>query len=656
MTHISRTVAALTLVSLLAPGFNRLARSQTPTAPEVSRKTVTISGSAGLAGVMMKGLPGRVVTKSDGSYACEVPHDWSGTVTPEKEGYTFEPPTRTYDALSENLTDENYAAKLLTFVISGNVGLPGVEMRGLPNGPISDTNGSYRVAVPYAWTGKVAPVKAGYAFEPPMRVYSRVTGDCKDDNYAAGIRTFEISGNVGLAGVAMKGLPGQWTPITDMNGIYSTSVEYGWAGKVVPSKEGYEFEPPSRDYAPVMEEQKNQDYKASVINCTISDRIALHFEEGKPDEPIQGVLITTEPGGLSAVTDLDGRYSIGVPYGWTGKLTITKSGFEFDPPSVPYNSPVKSDIIDGKPMPAGTAAAMHRSGARASLPRASGAESGGSVLIVPTKAVSPVEFTQIAEDMRVMLNILREKLSEPRTIRGVLYDYGDFFADAGRATEALYLQGYAAVFMLKTDFPLSVPPAPGQAVNPKAQAGDPVWQRARDRLYAPQNVGPYGPAGLPREADQKSLDQLKADLVQTLQHAANIRNIDPNEWIILTVTERSGASPIGGFGGGMSGMGMMGGMSYGGATGSSGGGYGVGGSVGGVASYGGASLSPSGDGGLRWERRAGAARGRSASQAPASPAPATVLTIQAKKADINAFAEGKLSFELFQQRVKVFTY
>ncbi len=34
----------------------------------------------------------------------------------------------------------------------------------------------------------------------------------------------------------------------------------------------------------------------------------------------------------------------------------------------------------------------------------------------------------------------------------------------------------------------------------------------------------------------------------------------------------------------------------------------------------------------------------------------TVLTIQAKKGDIDAFAKGDLSVEQFQQQVKMFTY
>ncbi len=38
------------------------------------------------------------------------------------------------------------------------------------------------------------------------------------------------------------------------------------------------------------------------------------------------------------------------------------------------------------------------------------------------------------------------------------------------------------------------------------------------------------------------------------------------------------------------------------------------------------------------------------------PPLATVLTIRAKKSDVDAFAKGELDFEQFQQKVEIFTY
>ena len=79
---------------------------------------------------------------------------------------------------------------------------------------------------------------------------------------------------------------------------------------------------------------------------------------------------------------------------------------------------------------------------------------------------------------------------------------------------------------------------------------------------------------------------------------------------------------MGGMGGGMMGGGMGGGMMGGGMGGGM-----MGGGMGGMSSSGEMSVSP-----------------------------ATVLTIRAKKSDIDAFAGGEQNFEQFRKKVQIFTY
>ncbi len=56
----------------------------------------------------------------------------------------------------------------------------------------------------------------------------------------------------------------------------------------------------------------------------------------------------------------------------------------------------------------------------------------------------------------------------------------------------------------------------------------------------------------PAETETISFEQFQEDLLRTLKHAANIRHVDPNEKVILTVlSQGQGALPggAGGFGG-----------------------------------------------------------------------------------------------------------
>jgi len=513
-----------------------------------------------------------------------------------------------------------------TVTISGRAGLAGVSMKGLPGDPLTDNTGAYTATVMYGWGGIVTPTKEGFVFEPPNRNYTKVTEEQPNQDYLAKVVTFTISGNAGASGVRMQGLPD--SPVTNENGAYAATVPYGWAGRVVPSKEGYSFEPVRKEYPRVGASLRNQDYTARVRMLTISDTIRAG------NEPITGVRVAAEPGSATAVTDSQGRYAVQVPYGWTGRLTFSKEGFAFAPDSKSFTN-VTSDITGTAP----------RSPAQP-YPRPVVPSAASHVFVIPTAEVVPERFAETAEDMRIMLQILREKLSEPRIVRGAFVDFGDFFGERDRAFEAFYLQGSAAVFVLEMESPFSFASVPsGEGEAPKETA-DPVWQRARQKVYSPQDPAARGARGLPGETEKMDFQQFREDLLKTLRHAANLRNVGPDESIIVTIIAHGDSevwpAPAGAGGSyGGSGGAWFEGSSY--STSSS--------------SFGAGGGSTHADSGTR---SSGSMAGRGASgrtgtgSAPA--APATVLTIQAKKAGVDAFAKGGLSFEQFQQGVKTFTY
>jgi len=166
---------------------------------KAERITLTIAGSVGLVGVTMHGLPGNPVTGLNGSYSVTVPFGWAGQVTPQKEGSTFIPPTQIYTAVDRDMVNQNYKAEILSYTISGTVGIGGVVMQGLPGEPITDQNGRYSVTVQYGWSGKVEPRKEGYTFEPDGKIYSRVHYNQDNQNYAAKLILLEISGDIARA-------------------------------------------------------------------------------------------------------------------------------------------------------------------------------------------------------------------------------------------------------------------------------------------------------------------------------------------------------------------------------------------------------------------------------------------------------------------------
>jgi len=147
-------------------------------------ETFAISGSTGVSGVAMNGLPGNIITDITGLYSARVPGGWKGKVAPAKEGFTFTPPEKLYDAVRADYTDENYGASVMTFTISGSVGAPDVIMRGLPDDPMTASDGTYQATVQYGWAGVVRPIKQGYNFEPAILTYAKVKTDMLNQNYA----------------------------------------------------------------------------------------------------------------------------------------------------------------------------------------------------------------------------------------------------------------------------------------------------------------------------------------------------------------------------------------------------------------------------------------------------------------------------------------
>ncbi len=306
-------------------------------APEVhgqviSRKMYTISGTVGLPGVSMKGLPNMPVTDENGVYTAEVGHGWTGVVTPVKTGYEFLPNEIRYDTpVKSNMTGE-FTHKVLTFTISGSTGnLPGVRLNGFDSEVVSGENGRYKTEVPYGWTGTVTADLLGYRFEPAYHEYSQVKTNYENRNYKPTEVTFTISGSAQVPGVTMLvETPGQPSKqvTTGEGGRYSVDVRYGWSGKITPKKDGHQFTPESNEYSVVQQTLPGEDFSVVILHYDISG------SAGMPNVVMKGFPVET-------VTNDIGFYTVSVPHGWSGKVTPDRPGFTFKPESIPYTNVTK---------------------------------------------------------------------------------------------------------------------------------------------------------------------------------------------------------------------------------------------------------------------------------------------------------------------------
>jgi hypothetical protein len=733
MKSLKQTITLFAIICLAIGGF---VAAQITT----ERVTYTISGTVGLPGVIMKGLPGNPISDSSGFYTATVGFDWAGTVQPFMEGYEFTPPAKIYSAVTNNQTNQNYRASVLTFIISGRTGVAGVRMRGLPGEPVTGPNGSYSASVAYGWSGLIAPQKEGYEFDPPEILYTNVSSNFTSQDYTAAPRKYTISGSTGISNVTMRGFPE--IVVTDRDGSYRVTVAYGWSGTVTPVREGYTFEPASRIYNKLIRDRYSDSYNAKLKHHTISGTILSN-----KGEPVEGVLVTSDgagtavtdssgkyaiyveygwkgtlmpvqegysftprtrpipvvtrdqtnqnykaevqmltitdtlktsknesfvggqikaiPGDISSVTDSRGQYSIQVPYGWTGEIQVTPppepGGVEFEPITVSYNN-VTTDIINGIPAPSrptmGAGAILPNSRILTQVSRTG----TGRMLIIPAEDIEQQDVLATREDMQVMAEILDERFREPRMIEGVFRDFGDFFGRDNRKTEAVYMQGYGVIFMMEVDHSFSKAPQTQEQTNEeKNQQGDSTWQEARARVLSPGGTRARRDVS-EREYETQMVGILKTELIRALKYAANIRNLQPDEWVILSVAGNSpqvlqefygslptpsGSSSYGsssGYGGGYIAGGSSSSYGYGGGMGGMMGGYGGGG-------YGGGMMVSYGSGGMM----GGYGGGMMGGYGMRTPS-ASVLTMRIKKSDVDEFASDKLDFEKFREKVQIFMY
>jgi hypothetical protein len=220
-----------------------------------------------------------VTTDASGAYSKTVPYGWTGSATPSKNGWNFNPATIPYQNITSDQTDQNYTGTPIRPVISGYVrdpehnGIPGINL-SLSSGQsvTTDPSGAWRVEVPYEWSGSVTPTTEGYDYSPIFIEHPGVTADLAGQDFIATPIRPVISGYIRtrdndypMNNVIVTFSNGGGTATTE-GGYYAMDLPYGWSGTATPSLPGtgWQFAPPSRTYVNVTEDQPDQNYNGSI--------------------------------------------------------------------------------------------------------------------------------------------------------------------------------------------------------------------------------------------------------------------------------------------------------------------------------------------------------------------------------------------------------
>jgi hypothetical protein len=143
----------------------------------------------------------------------------------------------------------------------------------------------------------------------------------------------EPDANIPMSDVSVDATNGGGSDTTDVYGYYELTVDYGWSGTVIPSKDTYAFEPNSLTYTNVTTDITDQNYVGTLMTFSISG-----YVENACEIPVANVFVSANNGGGSDTTDDAGFYEVWVDYGWSGTVTPDKANYTFDPNGQTYTN------------------------------------------------------------------------------------------------------------------------------------------------------------------------------------------------------------------------------------------------------------------------------------------------------------------------------
>jgi len=163
-------------------------------------------------------------------------------------------------------------------------------------------------------------------------------------------------------------------------------------------------------------------------------------------------------------------------------------------------------------------------------------------LILPS-GEGRVETGQVREDLRIMGRVL-EKALHPEVERRsnpFRLEWGSMRMGGKNELDALYLEGFGAIFLLEVEYPLAPSPVEGKEKGRKMQPVDEVWEEARREVQGRRD--PRGPGVGERVLEEKGrvvyeadrVEGLRERLLQALRQARHLKGVQEKETVTVVV-------------------------------------------------------------------------------------------------------------------------
>src|SRR4051812_20350974 len=142
--------------------------------------------------------------------------------------------------------------------------------------------------------------------------------------------------------------------------------------------------------------------------------------------------------------------------------------------------------------------------------------------------------SQMEEDLAIMTKLVETDLKKGVGEGGVEDRLGVPMLFTGtRSVRAMYMEGFGVLFMIKVNFPVFAPDRLEARETPRQpELSD--WEQAKRQLYGQPAKDPNVTTSRSRY-NQAQVDTLKKLLLLTMKNATNIHNLQPEEWLSFSV-------------------------------------------------------------------------------------------------------------------------
>jgi len=307
----------------------------------------TVSGNIdidmleGVSLILSGDFSGYRYPENDKSYSFLLNAGRTITITPQKEGYSFTPESRTISNLQTETSNLNFTASQTGAVISGSIAIDNIENIWLQiSGDFIGTvklqeDGTYTLPVNAGRNITLTPIKDGYTFSPQSITIENAQGNMSENNFETVQSFFMVSGNVAID------LP-EGTVLTiyedinlektlQSNGNFAFTAHNGANITLVPEKEGYVFTPESISISTIEADTSNIQFNATRLSFAVSGTIS--------GTNLNSITLQIS-GDTTALIQMetDGNYNFSILSGKSITITPLKGGYVFSPEYITLNN------------------------------------------------------------------------------------------------------------------------------------------------------------------------------------------------------------------------------------------------------------------------------------------------------------------------------